>query len=212
LTTVANTLLVGSITPLLTALFARFFLGQKTPARTWIAIVLAFIGVTWIFVGNTAGFEGTHLAGLLFALAVPFAYATNYMIFSKAGKSVDMMPAVFLGGALSSFAMIFPAFPLEASLPDIGILAVLGIFQLGVPCLLLVYVSRFLLPTEMALVAMLEMVLGPLWVWIGMGEIPSWETLTGGSVVLLCLLIHEVVSMRHMKNKGATNLITERKQ
>ncbi|NLC24873.1 MAG: DMT family transporter, partial [Oxalobacter sp.] len=201
LTTVANTLLVGSITPLLTAFFSWLFLGKKTPVRTWIAIVFTIAGVVWIFAGNIGNMKDTHLAGLLFALAVPFAYATNYIIFSRAGKTIDMMPAIFLGGVLSSAAMIPLALPLEASVSDIGILAVLGVFQLGLPCLLLVYVSRFLFPAEMALIAMLEIVLGPLWVWIGIKEVPSVETLVGGSVVLLCLLSHEVASMLHMRNK-----------
>jgi drug/metabolite transporter (DMT)-like permease len=200
LTTVANTLLIGSIAPLLTAFFSWFFLRQKTSGRTWIAMVFALAGVIWIFAGSAAGFSDTHFAGLLLALAVPFAYAGNYMIFSKAGKTIDLMPAVFLGGGLSSLAMIFPSFPLEASVQEISTLAALGVFQLGIPCLLLIYVSRFLLPAEIALIAMLEVVLGPLWVWIWAGEIPSPETLTGGGVILLCLLTHEVASMLHMKS------------
>ncbi len=211
LTTVANTLLVGSITPFLTAFFARLFLGQKTSPGTWITIILTFFGVGWIFVGNAGGLKDSHLAGLFFALAVPFAYAANYIIFSRARWKTDMMPSVFLGGALSSIVMIFPAFPLEASAHDIGMLAVLGVFQLGIPCLLLVYVSRFLLPAEMALVAILEIVLGPLWVWIGINEIPSKETLAGGSVVLLCLLSHEVVSMLHIRRKKDAGRIVDEK-
>jgi drug/metabolite transporter (DMT)-like permease len=212
LTTVANTLLVGSITPLLTAFFAWLFLGKRIAFRTWGAIVLAFAGVVWIFSDNVGSVTDTHLAGLFFALVVPFAYATNYIIFSKTGKTIDMMPAIFLGGVLSSLAMMSLAFPLEASVADIGILAILGVFQLGVPCLLLVYVSRFLLPAEMALVAMLEIVLGPLWVWIGVREVPSTETLVGGSVVLLCLLFHEVASMLHIGNNGSSPPITDKKQ
>jgi len=212
LTTVANTLLVGSVAPLLTAFFAWLFLGKKTAARTWVAIVFAFAGVVWIFAGHVGNVMDTHLAGLFFALAVPFAYAANYIIFSRVGKSIDMMPAIFLGGVLSSLAMIPIAFPLEATVADIGILAILGIFQLGVPCLLLVYASRFLLPAEMALIAMLEIVLGPLWVWIGVKEVPSTETLVGGGVVLLCLLFHEVVSMLHAGNKRRKSSITDKKQ
>jgi len=212
LTTVANTLLVNSITPLLTAFFARIFLGQSTPARTWIAIIFTFVGIIWIFWGNINDLQDTHLAGLLFALVVPFAYVVNFMIFSKAGKTVDLMPAIFLGGALSSVFMIPFAFPLDASIRDISILAILGIFQLGIPCLLLVYVARFLLPAEIALIAMLEIVLGPLWVWIGINEVPSKETLTGGFIVLLCLLFHEIASMLSARNKRNISLITEEKQ
>jgi drug/metabolite transporter (DMT)-like permease len=205
LTTVANTLLLNGITPLLTAFFAWLFLGQKTAARTWCAIVVALAGVIWIFAGNTGdALQQTHLAGMLFALAVPFAYAVNFIIFSKAGKTIDMMPAVFLGAALSSVAMIPLAFPLKASLRDVAILGFLGIFQLGIPCLLLVYVSRFLFPAEMALIAMLEIVLGPLWVWVGVAEAPSKETLIGGVVVLLSLLAHEIISMQQQGGKKDT--------
>ena len=212
MTTVANTLLICSITPFLTALFSWLFLGMKTSLRTWIAIAFTFAGVTVIFWGNAHGLQDGHLAGLLFALVLPFAYATLYMIFRKTGKTVDMMPAVFLGGLLSSLAMIPLAFPLEASFRDIGILAFLGIFQLGIPCLLLVYVARFLPPTEMALIAMLEIVLGPLWVWIGVNEVPSNETLIGGLIVLLCLLIHEATSLLYFRNKNKTSSTTEEKQ
>ena len=212
MTTVANTLLICSITPFLTALFSWFFLGMKTSARTWIAIVFSFFGVTVIFWGSAHGMQDTHMTGLLFALVVPFSYAVNYMIFHKSGKTADMMPAVFLGGALSSLAMIPLAFPLEASMRDISILAFLGIFQLGIPCLLLVYVARFLPPTEIALIAMLEIVLGPLWVWIGVNETPSGETLTGGLIVLSCLLIHELTSLLYLRNKNSISSTVEEKQ
>lgn len=201
LTTVANTLVVGSITPLLTAFFSWLFLGQKTSIRCWMAIFIAFLSVVWIFAGNSGGLTDNHLTGLFFALAVPFAYATNFVILSKAGKTIDMMPSIFLGGVLSFLMMTPLVFPLEATVKDIGILALLGVFQLGVPSLLLIYVSRFLLPAEMALFAMLEIVLGPLWVWIGMNEVPSKETLIGGSIVLLCIIFHEVALMQSKQKK-----------
>ncbi len=204
LTTVANTLIIGSITPLLTAVFAWFFLKQKTSFKAWIAIFFAFLGVVWIFVGSEDNFANSHFTGLLFALAVPFAYASNYLILSKTGKTLDMMPSVFVGAVISFIVMTPLVFPLEASVHDVTILAVLGVFQLGVPCLLLVYVSRFLLPAEMALIAMLEMVLGPLWVWIGVGEVPSQETMIGGSVVLLCLLFYEVVLVLQNRRKKSS--------
>ncbi len=201
LTTVANTLIIGSITPLLTAFFAWLFLKQKTSFSAWIAIFFAFAGVMWIFLGSGESLTDSHFLGLLFALAVPFAYASNYLILSKTGKTMDMMPSVFLGGVLSFIVMTPLVFPLEATVFDIGILAVLGIFQLGVPCLLLVYVSRFLMPAEMALIAMLEIVLGPLWVWIGVGEVPSKATMIGGSVVLLCLLFYELMLVFQARRK-----------
>ena len=212
LTTVANTLLVSSITPFLTALFSWLFLGVRVSARTWATIVFSFLGVAVIFFGSVGDARDGHTAGLLLALAVPFSYAVNYMIFSRSGKTVDLKPAIFLGGALSAMAMIPLAFPFEASVRDIGILAFLGVFQLGIPCLLLVYVARYLPPTEIAMIAMLEIVLGPLWVWIGVNETPAPGTLIGGLMVLLCLLIHEVISMLHFRKGNQASSIPRKEQ
>ena len=193
-TTTANTLIVNSITPLLTALLARAVLRDPIAARTWAAIVLAIAGMLWMFGSRFAAGEPRHLIGMTIALAVPLAAAVNLVTLKRAGRSVDLVPAVFIGAALSAAVSLPFALPLHASAHDLVLLAVLGCLQLGLPCMLMVRASRHLSAPEISLLAMLEVVLGPLWVWLGAGEAPALATLAGGALVIAALLLNELAA------------------
>ena len=202
MTTVANTLVVDSISPFLTVIFAWIFLKQKSPLRTWFAISLAFLGIVWMFAGSLAEFGSVHLAGMAVALVVPVAAASNFVIFKRAGQHIDLIPTVMLGALFSVCLMLPLALPLRASLHDIGIMAILGVFQLGLPCMLLVRASQTLSAPEISLLAMLEIVLGPLWAWLGAGEVPSQATLIGGAFVLAALILNELAMLRQARRIG----------
>ena len=199
LTTVANTLVVDSIVPFLTVIFAWIFLKQKAPLRTWVAIALASLGIIWMFAGSLSEFGTTHLIGMMVALVVPFAAAGNFIILKKAGHAIDLVPTVFIGALFSACLMLPLALPLRASFHDIGIMAILGVFQLGLPCILLVKASRSLTAPEISLLAMLEIILGPLWTWLGAGEVPSVATLIGGGFVLAALVLNEFAMLRQVR-------------
>lgn len=196
MTTVANTLIVNSISPFLTVLLAWIFLGEKATTRTWAVIALAFVGMVWMFADSMTALDGRHLVGMSLALVVPFAASVNFIVLRKAGKQIEMIPSVFLGGIFSALAMLPLAWPLQASMHDIAIMALLGVFQLGLPCMLMVRAANHLSPAEVSLLALLEVLLGPFWVWLGVGEVPSQATLIGGSIVLLALILHEVMPTR----------------
>ncbi len=194
-TTTANTLIVNSISPLLTALLARAVLRDPIAPRTWAAIALAMAGMLWMFGSGFAGGEPRHLAGMLIALAVPLAAAVNFVTLKHAGRSVDLIPAVLLGAVFSAAITLPFALPFTASLSDILLLAMLGCLQLGLPCMLMVRASPHLSAPELSLLAMLEVVLGPLWAWLGAGEAPALATLAGGSLVIAALLINELAAL-----------------
>jgi drug/metabolite transporter (DMT)-like permease len=201
LTSTANTLLVLSLGPLATAMLARLLLKTPIPARTWAAIAAAGVGIAWMFahatgVGEGGALGGTHLIGMLIAFAVPLASAINLVTLKKARAQVDLVPAVLIGGALCALATLPFALPLQAGWRDIGLLALLGFFQLGLPCMLMIRASRHLTAPEIALLALLEVLLGPLWAWIGAGEVPAGATLFGGALVLLALIFNELAGMR----------------
>lgn len=101
-----------------------------------------------------------------------------------------------MGASISALAMLPLAWPLQASLHDVGILAILGVFQLGLPCMLMVMAAKSLTAPEIALLALLEIVLGPLWAWLGAGEVPAQATLYGGSVVLGALILNELAALK----------------
>ncbi len=88
------------------------------------------------------------------------------------------------------------AWPLQASLHDVALLAILGFFQLGLPCMLMVRATRSLSAPEVSLLALLEVLLGPLWAWLGAGEVPVQETLIGGAVVIAALVFNELSALR----------------
>jgi drug/metabolite transporter (DMT)-like permease len=196
LTTVANVLVTMSLSPLFTAIFARVFLRQPIPARTWAAIVVASGGIAWMFGGQMGG----PLAGVFVALGVPLAAASNWCLLQKVGDRGDMLPAVLVG-ALISMAVTLPlAWPLRAGAHDLALLAGLGVFQLAVPCLLAVRLARELPSHEIALLGQAETLLGVLWAWLFAGEHPGGAALIGGSLVLIALIANEALAPSSVKS------------
>jgi drug/metabolite transporter (DMT)-like permease len=180
-TSVANTVVVMSLAPLLAALMARIFLKTAIEKSTWFAIAVAGIGVWWMV---RDGISAEGLEGMLIAAGVPLASAANLVVLRAQRAQVDLIPAVLVG-ALMSCAVTLPwAMPFEASHNDLAWLALLGIVQLAIPCALLVWVARFLPPHEIALICLLEVVLGPIWAWLGADEKMPAATVQGGLLVI----------------------------
>ena len=192
MTTVANVLITMSISPLMTAVLARFMLGHAVNPRTWLAIVLAGAGIAWMY-GHSLSADPKYLVGTLVALAVPIAAAINWNLLQRSGKSVDLVPALFIGALISSVVALPFAMPFRASAQDLCWLAFLGIFQLAIPCALAVRLARTLPAPEISLLALLETVFGIAWVWWFSHERPSQHVLFGGSVVLITLAVNEII-------------------
>jgi drug/metabolite transporter (DMT)-like permease len=212
LTTVANVLVIMALGPLMTALLARLFLAQRLPPRTWLAIVLAGGGVVWMFARQLGA--GVSLAGSVLALAVPLAAAINWTLLQAAGHrdvassvegtvAPDMLPAVLLGAMISAVATLPLAWPLQATAHDIGLLGFLGAFQLALPCLLVVRLSRVLSGAEISLLGLLELVFGVGLVWLGAGEVPGSDTLIGGALVVVALFLNELLALPARRQPGA---------
>lgn len=201
LTTVANVLIVIAIGPLVTALFARYFLNHKLPSVTWLAIGVTGLGIVRMFLHEG---DGTlSLAGTLVALAVPLAAAVNFTILQHVGmrrdgtvvsgdKPRDMLQAVLIGATISALATLPMSWPFQTSAHDLGLLSLLGIFQVGLPCLLLVRLTRELPAPEISLINQLEVIFGVAWAWLWAGEHLSANTLSGGTLVLGALAVNEL--------------------
>ena len=202
LTTVANVLVTMALAPLLTALASRFALGHRLAARTWGAIVVAGAGIGWMYGAELGGSEPRHLLGTAVALCVPIAAAINWTLLqhlyrSPGGATAPDMLAPVLLGALLSAALTLPlSLPLQASAHDLGLLALLGVVQLAIPCLLAVRIARVLSAPEVSLLGLLEVVFGVLWVWLGTDEAPSAAVLGGGLLVLGALAANEALALR----------------
>jgi drug/metabolite transporter (DMT)-like permease len=192
-TTVANTLVVMSMSPLMAALLGWLVLKERVLPRTWLAIGISGLGIVWMV---RHGLSTQGLTGMAIALFVPLAGAINIVNLKRSGAQVDLVPAVLLGAVISLLATLPMAYPLSVTPHDLLILTGLGIFQLGLPCMLMVRAARHLAPHEIALLGLLEVVLGPLWAWLGAGERPAAATLQGGVLVLAALALNASMGVR----------------
>jgi drug/metabolite transporter (DMT)-like permease len=198
MTTVANVLVTLATGPLFTALTARFALGHRLAPRTLAAIIAAGAGIAWMYAREVGANDARSVQGMLIALAVPIAGAVNWTLVQHNQRSVkrDLVPAVLLGAVISSLATLPLSVPFMASNHDLGLLALLGVVQLAIPCSLVMIVARSLSAPEVALLALLEVLFGVLWAWLGAGEEPSVHVLMGGALVLCALVGNELIGLR----------------
>jgi len=195
-TTVANAMFLFAAAPFLAAVAGWVILREQVRHATWVAMLFAIIGIA-IMVIN--GFAAGKLVGNLSALLS----ATGFAVFTVAlrwGKLEDMLPAVFLAGV---FAIITGALVCEFNgygfaLPrnDIAISVSMGVFQVGMGLVIYTIGSRVVPAAELALLSMTEVLLGPLWVWIFIGETVSFYTLLGGAVLLLAIAGNALSGLR----------------
>ena len=193
LTSVANALLMFGVLPFFAAIAGRLFLGERVAAHTWVAIIGAAAGIGVMFHDSL---RSGNVAGSLIALVVPVAAAANTVAVKLGRGRVDLVPALLLGGAISVLVAWPLAGPFSATPRDLALYLGLAVFQLALPCILLV---RVVLPrlsaAEIGLLSLLEVVLGPLWVWLALGEEPSGAIVTGGLVVLAAVVANEAISL-----------------
>ncbi len=189
---VANVLVTMAVGPLLTAVFAWLFIGHRIAPRTWAAIGVAGLGIGWMYGAQVAGLP---LLGTLVALCVPVAAAVNWTVVQHSqrhGHAVDLAPAVLVGAVISALATLPVALPFQASAHDLMLLALLGVVQLAVPCVLVVRCGQVLKAPEIALLGLLEVIFGIVLAWLGAGERPTAAVLTGGALVIGALVCNEL--------------------
>jgi drug/metabolite transporter (DMT)-like permease len=188
-----------SASPLIAALLGRMLLGERLTPATALAIAAAFAGIALMFAEDVSG---GHLLGDAFAFFVALSFGCNIIILRR-HRHLDMVPATFLAGVISAgFALPFAA-PLAVAPMDIALLAVMGIFQLGLGLILFTRGTPHLRAAEAGLLTLLETVLAPLWVWIGIGEKPAAMALLGGGIVLAALVFHALAGSTARKPAAA---------
>jgi drug/metabolite transporter (DMT)-like permease len=183
-TTVARVLFLLALAPVLAAALAWMFLGEPIGRRTMLAMAMALVGVG-VMVGTPGGgnFVGD---GLGFMTALAFAVA---LIITRHRQDVSMAPATILSQALLILVFAPFATPSEISGEDTLWLALLGAGQIGLGLVLLTIGARLIPAAQVALITLLEVVLGPIWVWIALGERPDNGTLIGGVIVIAAIVV-----------------------
>lgn len=202
-TSVANVLIIMSLGPLFTAVLAWLINGQRLEVRVWLAIVVAGAGMAYMYGGQMLALMDSDrsqvhglVVGSLIALCVPIAGALNWTLVQRSqskGARIDLVPAVWVGAVLCCLYTWAPAQPFAATRSDLMWLALLGLTQLAIPCMLAVFAARTLKAPEVSLLGLLEVIFGILWPWVFVNEAPGREVLMGGSVVILALVANELL-------------------
>lgn len=202
LTAVANVLITLACGPLLTALGSWLFTSHRLPLRTWLAIGVAGAGIAMMFVSQLQLGDPNFLLGVSIALCVPLAGATQWNLThqsQRSGVAIDLVPSVLLGAVISCLLTLPMAWPLQANVHDISLLALLGIVQLAIPCTLSVVCARVLKAPEVSLLALLEVIFGIALAWWGANEEPHTSVLIGGSLVIAALFGNEWFGWKQRK-------------
>ena len=191
-TTVANVLFITSSTPFFAALFAWLALREPVRRAVWLAMAAAFCGIAIMVAGGLA--RGT-LTGNLLALICCLCFAVA-LVSMRRGKAVDMLPAVCLAGVLVALVSAAMVESFRISAHDLALAVTLGVVQLALQYILVTAGSRHVPAAEIALIGRTVVVLGPLWVWIGVGEVPSQATSIGGAIVVAAVVGQAVWLLR----------------
>ncbi len=185
-TSIANAVVILSITPVFSALFSWWMLREKIPLRTWVVMAFAAAGVGTVFLGslNISGNRGDLLALVLsLATGLLFTILRRY-------PDLPRIPAVAVGAAASAICLLPMSNPLSVSAASLGWLAIMGLLQKPVASVCMLIATRYLPAAEVSLFFLLEAVLAPLWAWMVLSETPRIHTLIGGAIVLITMVCH----------------------
>ena len=191
-TSVAIVLVIYALGPLVAAVLAWILIGERVHSYTWVVIAVTVGGVAYMVSGSTA--RGST-SGALIALVIPVAFGFGTVLIRR-HHDIAMAPAMLLACVISAFIAIPFAHPTAVDRHDLVLLLGFGFAQLGVGLALFSVGAARAPATEVALLSMLEPIMGPIWVWVFVSEYPGMSALIGGSVVFAALAGHTLYAAR----------------
>ena len=191
-TNVANTLVMIAMAPMLSAILGSIFLKEVPDRKTWVAIIITLIAVTYIFHDSI---EMGNFYGDLFGIITAFGLACNAVI-ARYAKNRDLVPSAVIGKlCVAIFAFFFvDTFSLIDT--DLIFVPLMCVMCVAIPFVLVTIAPRFIPAEEVNLFFLLETIIGPFWVWLVINEQPSIETIQGGVVIILTIAIHSFLKLK----------------
>ena len=192
-TNVANTLVMIAMAPMLSAILGAIFLKEIPDQKTWLAIIITFLAVAYIFHDSL---ELGNFYGDIFGLITAFGLACNAVL-ARFAKDRDLVPSAVIGKlcvAIFSFFFV-ESFALVET--DIIIVPLMCIMCVAIPFVLVTIAPRFIPAAEVNLFFLLETIIGPIWVWLVIREQPSIETIQGGVVIIAVIAIHSFIKLKN---------------
>ncbi len=183
-TLVANTVLMLSAGPFIAAILGWLVLREFVHFKTWIAMIVAILGVGIMVSG---GLGSGNLIGFLYALLAALSFSIMVVVLRAAGQR-DVIAATALAGLVAAiFCLPFiPSFSVSAH--DLLLSCFMGSMQVGFGFILITLASRSVPAAQVPLLALTETALAPIWVWWFINEVPQTATLIGGAIVLAAVI------------------------
>jgi drug/metabolite transporter (DMT)-like permease len=199
-TSAANVLVIVGAAPLMAALMSQLFLKETVPPRTWVAIACVVVGVALVFSGTrtTNGLVGDMVA----LVGATCAAAASVTV--RRARAVSMVPAMALSAAICSGVALWLGVTIPSP-PDMALLAIQGAVVVAGAMALITTAVRYLPAPEVSLIARLELVLGPLWVWAIVGEAVAVTTIASGAIIGTTLVVHTLLGMQAERRASATS-------
>jgi drug/metabolite transporter (DMT)-like permease len=197
LTTAANAIFLQYTAPIYVLIFEPLLLKTKLKAVNVISVFIAFLGITLFFVGEISP---SHLEGNLVALLSGICFAA-FLIGIRKSSEEFRVPAIFWGNIfilVLCFNSVYPEF--NISLENFLMVVYLGIFQIGLAYAIFTYSIKRIEGIEAALIAMIEPVMNPIWVYLGYGEKPSPFAILGGIIILATITIRTIITEKQRLN------------
>ena len=191
-TNVANTLVMIATAPMLSAILAAVFLKENPDKNTWIAILITFLAVVYIFFDS---FKLGNFFGDIFGLITALGLAVGANII-RSVKDKDLVPAAVIGKFLVAIFALFFVDNLILQGRDNIIVPLMCIMCVGIPFVLVTIAPRFITAAEVNLFFLLETIIGPIWVWLIIKEQPSVETIYGGILIIITIAVHSFYKLK----------------
>ncbi len=192
-TNVANTLIMVSLAPMLSALISFVFLKEFPDKKTWMAITITTLAVIYIFIDS---FEKGDVKGNVYGFICAMGLAAGAVIIRSKKKSANLIPSAMTAKLIIALICLFFVDDLSIKGNDFLIVPTMCIMCVAIPFVLVTIAPRFITGAEVNLFFLLETILGPIWVWLVIKEQPSLETIIGGSVIILTIASHSFLALK----------------
>jgi drug/metabolite transporter (DMT)-like permease len=192
-TNVANTLIMISLAPMLSALVSFIFLKEYPDKKTWAAITITTLAVIYIFIDS---FEKGDVKGNVYGFICALGLAAGAVIIRAGKKNANLIPSAMTAKLLIALIALFFVDDLNIEGNDFLFIPAMCVFCVAIPFVLITLAPRYITAAEVNLFFLLETVLGPFWVWLVIKEQPSMETIIGGVVIILTIATHSFLALK----------------
>ena len=196
-TNVANTLIMVAMAPMLSAVLAWIFLKEPTNRTTWVAILITFLSVTFIFYDSV---QLGNIIGDIFGFITALGLAINANL-ARFARDRDLVPSAVIGKLVVAIFAFFFVENFELVKLDMIIVPLMCVMCVAIPFVLVTIAPRYISAPEVNLFFLLEVILGPIWVWLIIKEQPSTQTIIGGIIIIITIAVHSFLALKKTQIK-----------